>query len=205
MTPAVLLKLQENQFFLVVVPPNKTNLFYSLDLTVNGVAKAFMQRCFTEWYSQEIQKELESGKEMNDIDIKLTLTIIKPLQASWLTILYDYLTSQNGAKIILNGWQSSGIEKGTKDLENLDPFVSVDPFEHDDTIESLQDCNFLQVSKKSIAFFVTQKEGLETEESDDEWEYNGATNIFKILDDEINNKELKCTYCFLVNNNNELC
>ena len=48
-------------------------------------------------------------------------------------------------------------------------------------------------------------ERMAREESDDEWEYDGATNIFKILDDEINNKELKCTHCFLVNNSNELC
>ena len=95
-----------------------------------------MKRRFIEWYSQEIWKELESGKELNDIDIKLTLTILKPLHASWLTDLYDYLISQKGAEIIFNGWQSSGITeaivKDTKDLKNLDLFVSVDPLEHDE-------------------------------------------------------------------------
>ena len=58
-----------------------------------------MKRRFTKCYSQEIWKELESEKELNDIDIKLTLTIVKPLHASWLTNLYDYLTSQKGAEI----------------------------------------------------------------------------------------------------------
>ena len=77
----------------------------------------------------------------------------------------------------------------TKNLQNLDPFVSVHPLEHDDTIECLQDYNSLQASEESIAHFVTQKEVLETEESDDEWEHDGATNTFKILDDEINNEE----------------
>ena len=79
--------------------------------------------------------------------------------------------------------------KGTKDLENLDPLVSVDRLEHDDTIECLQDYNSLQASEESITHFVTQKEALATEKSDDAWEYDGATNIFEILDDEINNKE----------------
>ena len=51
MTPAVLQKLRENCIFLVRVPPNMTNLFQPLDLTVNSVAKAFMKRRFTEWYS----------------------------------------------------------------------------------------------------------------------------------------------------------
>ena len=71
MTPAVLQKLRENYVFLVRVPPNMTNLFQPLDLTVNSAAKAFIKRYFTEWYSQEIWKELESGKELNDIDISL--------------------------------------------------------------------------------------------------------------------------------------
>ena len=79
--------------------------------------------------------------------------------------------------------------KGTKNLENLDPFVSVDPLEHDDTIQCLQDYNSLQASEESTTQFVMQKEVLATEESDDEWEYDSATNIFEILDDEVNNEE----------------
>ena len=71
MTPAVFQKLRENYVFLVRVPPNITNLFQPLDLTVNGAAKAFIERYFTEWYSQKFWKELESGKELNDIDISL--------------------------------------------------------------------------------------------------------------------------------------
>ena len=48
-----------------------TNLLQPLDLTVSGAAKAFMKQRFTEWYSQEIWKESEPGKKLNDIDIKL--------------------------------------------------------------------------------------------------------------------------------------
>ena len=112
-----------------------------------------MKRRFTEWYSQGIWKELESGQELNDIDTKLTLTILKPLHASWLADLYNYLTSQKRAEIIFNGRESFGITeaiaKDTKDLENLDPFVSVDPLEHDDTTECLQDYSSLQTSEES--------------------------------------------------------
>ena len=79
--------------------------------------------------------------------------------------------------------------KGTKDLENLESFVSVHPLELADTIECLQDYNSLQASVETIAHFVTQKKVLATEESDNEREYDGATNISEILDDEINNEE----------------
>ena len=112
-----------------------------------------MKRRFTEWYSQGIWKELESGQELNYIDTKLTLTILKPLHASWLADLYNYLTSQKRAEIIFNGRESFGITeaiaKDTKDLENLDPFVSVDALEHDDTTECLQDYSSLQTSEES--------------------------------------------------------
>ena len=57
--------------------------------------------------------------------------------------------------------------KGTKNLENLDPFVSVNTLEDDDTIECFQDYNSLQASEESIARFVTQKEVLAIEQSGD--------------------------------------
>ena len=73
MTDPVLLrlKLRENTIFLVRVPPNITNLFQPLDLTINGAAKAFLKRKYTKWYSGEISKALGDGIALNDIDIKL--------------------------------------------------------------------------------------------------------------------------------------
>ena len=66
--------------------------------------------------------------------------------------------------------------KGIKDLENLDSFVPVNPLEHDDTIECLQDYNSLQASEESTVYFVYQKEVLK-------W---------------------KCTHCFSASNNNKI-
>ena len=131
MTRVVLDKLQDNNIHLVRVPPNMINLFQPLDLTVNGAAKAYMKRCFTAWYSKELRKEPETGKDLDDIDIKLTLTVLKPLHVSWLVDLDDYLTSQKGAEIVSNGWRASGVTeaivKGTNELESLDSFASLDP------------------------------------------------------------------------------
>ena len=70
---------------------------------------------------------------MDDINIKLTLTVLKPLHASWLVDLYDYLTSQKEAEIVSNGWRASGVTeaivKGTNELESLDPFASLNPLD----------------------------------------------------------------------------
>ena len=54
MTDPIMKKLQENNISNVRVPANMTNLFQPLDLTVNGSAKAFMKRKFTDPKSQKL-------------------------------------------------------------------------------------------------------------------------------------------------------
>ena len=133
MTRPVLQKLEEHRIFIVRVPPNMTNLFQPLDLTVNGAAKAFMKRKYTEWYSGEIANALDSCKELHDIDIQLKLSILKPLDAKWVLERYNYLTSEKGRDVIANGWKAAGITNaitlGSSLLENLDPFAELDPLE----------------------------------------------------------------------------
>ena len=68
MTEPVLNKLRENGICLVRVPPNPTQLFQPLDLAVNGAAKAFMKREYTELYSGEIAKALDEGRELDGIN-----------------------------------------------------------------------------------------------------------------------------------------
>jgi len=58
MTEQVQEKLKESRILFVRVPANMTNLFQSLDLTVNRSFKAMMKRKFTEWYSKRISEEL---------------------------------------------------------------------------------------------------------------------------------------------------
>ena len=57
--------------------------------------------------------------------------MLKPLHASWVVDLYNYLTTTQGKVIIENGWKKSGvteaIEGGYTKLQALDPFESIDP------------------------------------------------------------------------------
>ena len=115
MTDPIMKKLQENNISNVRVPANMTNLFQPLDLTVNGSAKAFMKRKFTEWYGSQISKALDDGVVLDDIDIKLRLSVLKPLHASWLVELFNHMTSDNGRQIIANGWKSAGISPAHSD------------------------------------------------------------------------------------------
>ena len=60
-TDKVLSKLASLNVEVVSVPANMTHFFQPLSLTVNGEAKRFMKDQFTNWYSAEIEKQMESG------------------------------------------------------------------------------------------------------------------------------------------------
>ena len=184
MTDPVMQKLKENFIKVVKVPANMTNLFQPLDLTVNRSAKAFMKRKFTEWYSSSISKQLDEGKAIDDIDVDLKLSILKPLHAHWIKELYDYMTSENGREIISNGWKAAfiteAIEKGTKDLEPLDFFITIDLLIHDEPQISEESFG----NQENYAYFAAR---LNYESSDDKnWEFEGKpiNNVFDILSDE---------------------
>ena len=123
--------MKENHILFVRVPVNMRNIFQPLDLTVNGSFKSLMKSKFTEWYSKETGKQLEENVPIEDIEIKLKVSVLKPLHASWLMEAYNHLTSSAVREIIANGWKSAGIteavSKGIEGLEKLDPFHSIDP------------------------------------------------------------------------------
>ena len=189
MTGPVLEKLRDNKILLVRVPANMTNIFQPLDLTVNGSFKALMKKKFTEWYSKQIANELEKGTPLDDIEVKLKLSVLKPLHAGWLIDAYDHLTSEAGRKIIANGWQSAGItsaiSKGVQGLPTLDPFDTIDPLvnQADESDNHLPNMN-----SEEIDFFINLR-GEEEDSSDDEWEMEDTgveiCNAFDMfLDDE---------------------
>ena len=164
-----------------------TNIFQPLDLTVNGSFKALMKQKFTEWYSKQIANELEKGTPLDDIEVKLKLSVLKPLHAGWLIDAYDHLTSETGRKVIANGWKSAGItdaiSKGVKGLPTLDPFDSIDPlvkYSDESNADHIPDMDL-----EEIDFFISEKE---KDSSDDEWEMEGTgeeiRNAFHIFEED---------------------
>ena len=73
--------LASNIIYFSKVLANMTNLYHLLDLTVNGYESAFVKRMFTEWLATQILEALESGKAPEDIDVRLNLSTLKPLEA----------------------------------------------------------------------------------------------------------------------------
>ena len=80
---------------------------------------------------EQITKQLDSGKPIDEIEVKLQLTTLKPLHAEWLTDFYNLMTTSEGKDVILSDWKAAGIiqviEKGSSQLESLDPFKDLDP------------------------------------------------------------------------------
>ena len=112
---------------LVPVPANMTHFFQPLDLTVNRAAKNFIKKEFISYYSGIIQKGLDEGKALEDIDVDVRLTIIKPMHAQWLVNLYNYF-SEDGQQIVIKGWKRSGVLgllDGATTLPPLNPFKDI--------------------------------------------------------------------------------
>ena len=90
-----------------------------------------MKKKFTLWYTDQVKSELDKGKKVEEIDISMKLSILKPLHAKWLTDLYNYMTSPDGQAVSLKGWGVAGIteavQKDLNGLPSLDLFHDIDP------------------------------------------------------------------------------
>ena len=108
-----------------------THLFQLLDLTFNKVAKDFMKKKFSEWFSRQISIGLENGQESEDIQIDYRLSVLRPMHAKWLISFYDFKSSPEGKVVITSGWRKSGIldavEMGLSKLPVFDPFNDIYP------------------------------------------------------------------------------
>ena len=151
MIDPVIEKIRENSIKLVKVPPNMTQLFQPLELTVNGAAKAV---------------QLYEGKEIENVDVQLKLSVLKPIHANWIIDLFNYFTSEKGREIISNDWKAAfiteAISTDSHGLDSLDPFQAVDPLvdTRSSTIETK-----VKVADNDIDFFVTPKSFEDSEDT----------------------------------------
>ena len=77
-TEKVLLKLTFLNIKFASVPANMIHFSQPLDLIVNGEAKRFMKDKFTTWYSTEVQKQMEFRISIDETEVKLRFSVLKP-------------------------------------------------------------------------------------------------------------------------------
>ena len=77
-----------------------------------------------------LREGLDSGKDLEDIEVKTPLSVMKPMHAQWIIELYNELTSSSRREVVVNGWKATGIydaiEMGSAKLPPLDPFLEID-------------------------------------------------------------------------------
>jgi len=101
-TEDIMQLLDEHNIHVVNIPANCTDHLQPMDLSVNKSVKEFMQSKFRDWYSAQVQDQLDEGEEISPVDLKM-----KPLGARWLVSLYNYL--RENSSIIESGFKAAGI------------------------------------------------------------------------------------------------
>ena len=102
-TETVLEALEENHILVVLVPANCTDRLQPFDVSV----KEFLRGQFHHWYASEVSKQLQS-KEGTGVElVDLSLVHVKPLAATWLIKLMDYLKQH--PEIAKNRFRKSGL------------------------------------------------------------------------------------------------
>ena len=64
---------------------------------------------FTLWYAHQVKNGLDKGKKIEEIDISMKLSILKPLHAKLLIDLYNYMTSPDGQAVSLKEQKVAGV------------------------------------------------------------------------------------------------
>ena len=98
--------LRKNKTVYEYVPNNMTADFQVLDLIVNKWVKGIILDKFNKWFAENLRKELDAEKSLDEISIKFKLTAMKHLHAKWVIDVFNQLSSFEGKKVILGGWKA---------------------------------------------------------------------------------------------------
>ena len=144
-----------------------------------------MKNKFTLWYSDQVQRAMDAGKSIEEIDIDLKLSILKPLHAAWLIELYNHMTSAAGKAVSLKGWEVAGItgaiEKGSSGLPPLDPFHDIDPLSITPVVTEEDDDNAEVIGGEQREMYVSNEA---SDRSDDEEWVDKDGNCFDLYEAE---------------------
>ena len=185
MTDPVKEILKKNNIVSQKVPAKLTYLFQPLDLQggPNGYAKKFMKNKFTRWFADQVQRAMDAGKSMGEIDIDLKLSVLKPLHASWLTELFNHMTSPAGRAVSLKGWEVAGITEavgnGISGLSSLDSFHDIDPLSF--TPVATEENNLETVNRKQREMYLSE-ESMGVDDSEDEEWVDRDGNAFYLIE-----------------------
>ena len=83
----------------------------------------------------QIKSQLDSGVILDDVDVDLRLSVLKPIHATWIVSMYNHLSSSEGRQSIAKGWKKAGVTDVVSGSKKLSP---EDPFEDQDDLGTLR-------------------------------------------------------------------
>ena len=86
------------------------------------------KRGFSDYFTSTML-EKEPNRDVATIKVDLKLSTLKPIHAMVLMGIYDFLLSEKGKKVVLNGWKAAGITEALEHARMQGNVSSVDPFE----------------------------------------------------------------------------
>ena len=130
--------LESNKILQVLVPNNCTDLLQPLDLSVNKPFKDTLRSKFSEWYAHEVSKQLEAGKQVEEVQVEMRMSVMKELSSRWFISAYDHIRSN--PDIVKNGFKKAGITEALeKDLPEADLDLDLQDLSENDPFSSDSD------------------------------------------------------------------
>ena len=95
-----------------MVPKNMIHLLQPLELTTNASVKKMRKKCFSEYFTNAVKKEMLRDPKQNviTIEVDLRLWTLKPEHAK----VMRKVQSEKGCDVIEAGWRAVGITDGVK-------------------------------------------------------------------------------------------
>ena len=81
----------------------------------------------------QIKSQLDSGVVLDDVDVDLRLSVLKPIHATWIVSMCNHLSSSEDRQSIAKGWMKAGtsdVASGSKKLPLEDHVADLDVWEH---------------------------------------------------------------------------
>ena len=89
------------------VPPNLTGVYQPLDVAVNGVFKKYLRDIFGEWAVEDVQRQLQSGVPLADVELSTDMKERKKLLPKWVKAAWDRVSREE----VISGWEKAGLLK----------------------------------------------------------------------------------------------
>ena len=134
----------------------------------------------------------DTGKEIDETENPLKLSILKPLHATSFIQMYNHMTEEDEGKVCMKGCEvteiKEALQKRLAGWPNLEPFKYIDPITESDTDLTSQAASINNIQESSK--YVSSESVYIDSKSNDEWfkenkdNDNQTRNVFDCFGDE---------------------